>query len=374
MNILFVTTHMPPDYHYGGVVNSGSQLFYGLAQKTETNCLCVSKDPNRVRKFKKNKNVYVSKSYFFHSYAFSPRFILLCYKHMKEADVIFVNGTVTFPTIIAQILCLILKKDFFISVRGALEPWRMKQKAWKKKLYYKFFVFPLLKKANGIHTTANSERQSVSQAGFSKTFIVSNGISFSEYKSLPQRNTSLENGKFVFLFLSRMDKEKGLDILLDAFSRFNNLNDENDDYMLLLVGPDNQNYFNRNFNLNSIPNVKYIDGVYGADKTALYRNSDFFILPSYSENFGNVIAEALACELPVITTTGTPWSEISSVKCGFYIKPNVNELLDAMLKAYNMVPSERHTMGARGRKYILENFLWEQKCNELYNILSHKAN
>ena len=81
-----------------------------------------------------------------------------------------------------------------------------------------------------------------------------------------------------------------------------------------------KNYVNKN---NLSTNVKFIGPVEGDDLVNLYKNSDIFVLPTYSENFGIVVAEALSYGLPVITTTGTPWKILEENNCGWYIEPQL---------------------------------------------------
>jgi glycosyltransferase involved in cell wall biosynthesis len=111
------------------------------------------------------------------------------------------------------------------------------------------------------------------------------------------------------------------------------------------------------------------NGVYGDNKIKLIRRADVVVLPSYSENFGNIVAEALACERPVITTTGTPWKEIENIGCGYYIQPNQEELYEAMKDVYQKSKEELEEMGKKGRKYIFENFNWESKAKEIFKYL-----
>jgi len=91
------------------------------------------------------------------------------------------------------------------------------------------------------------------------------------------------------------------------------------------------------------------------------------ILPSYTENFANIIAEALACERPVITTTGTPWKDIEKIGCGYYIEPNENELFKAIQKVYSLSRNDREIMGKIGREYVINNYDWQVKSEEIYN-------
>jgi glycosyltransferase involved in cell wall biosynthesis len=367
IKILFVNTHFIPDYHFGGVVESGSKIYKYLKRITSDISLAtVSKNHEKVYEYLENEEKCY-KSLIAYRWGFSFDLILGLWQQVKNSDVVFINGTVTFPTIVAQIYSLVQKKPFIVSLRGAIEPWRMNHKKWKKYYYFKFIVIPLLKKANNIHVTAQQEVDSLKLLGINQYFLVSNGIDLEQYNRLPDKYEfkTIEKDKFVFLFMSRMDKEKGLDILIEAYKKFTNQNKYHNS-VLLLVGPDNQNYLNTlNLDFERL-NIMYINGIYGDNKIKVIRRSDVVLLPSYNENFGNIIAEAFACERPVITTTETPWKDIESIGCGYYIKPKEDALLNAMNRIYNIDNHQRETMGQIGREYIFENFNWAIKAKEIY--------
>jgi glycosyltransferase involved in cell wall biosynthesis len=358
---LFINTHMPPDYHYGGVVESGSKLFAALSELSDWNCISVSKSPRSLEKYAPEGSVCISKSLLLHGYGFSIEYLFDVFKKIRKSQFVFVNGTVTFPTVTAQLICWLLRKPYAVSLRAALEPWAINSKKWKKFLYYKLLILPLLKKAEFIHVTSEKEQKSAMRHLLNNIRIISNGIDIDEISK--DMTNEKDDGVFKFLFMGRTSKEKGIDLLIPAFKRVSERVGAAK-VQLLIVGPDNHGYFRNSFF--PLPeNIKYIDGVYGKDKFLLYRQADFFVLPSYSENFGNVVAEALACDIPVITTTGTPWTEVEQFKCGFYINLSDDELEKAMLKAYSTSAREREQMGIRGRSLIENKYQWRQKAAEL---------
>jgi glycosyltransferase involved in cell wall biosynthesis len=364
-DFLFINTHFPPDARYGGIVESGSKLFKHLSAKGNWSACAVSKNPENVSKFIGRGNVSIAKSIFAHGYGLSLSFIFLVYRKIKHSDFVFVNGTITFPTVVSQYLCVLFKIPFGVSLRGTLEPWRIKHKKWKKFLYYKLIVIPLLKKANFIHATCDFEKQCALNHKLSNVVMISNGVEINEFSNF-KRNP--KEDIFSFLFLSRLDKEKGIDILIEAYKLFCNKYPDSD-HELVIVGPDNQGYFKHNF-LPLPPNIRYNNGAYGKEKLKFFEEADFFILPSYSENFGNVIAESLACGVPVITTTGVPWAEIVPWDCGFYINPNTGELLEAMEKAFLLSPEKNKEMGVNGKKLINNKYQWHTKAEELNGFIS----
>ena len=94
------------------------------------------------------------------------------------------------------------------------------------------------------------------------------------------------------------------------------------------------------------------------EKWQAYARADLFVLPTYSENFGIVVAEALWAGLPVITTKGTPWAELKS-GCGWWIDlPPKDSLKCALSEAMSSAPGELAEMGRRGHRLVEEKYTW----------------
>lgn len=103
---------------------------------------------------------------------------------------------------------------------------------------------------------------------------------------------------------------------------------------------------------------EFVGPVYGAAKEKLYREADIFILPSFSENFGIVIGEALSYGVPVITTHGTPWQSLVTNRCGWWVEIGKEALAEALKFSTSLSDLERHDMGERGRKLVEREFSW----------------
>lgn len=113
---------------------------------------------------------------------------------------------------------------------------------------------------------------------------------------------------------------------------------------------------------------KFIGSVADKDKWKLYRRADLFVLPTHSENFGIVVAEALASGLPVITTKGAPWAELEKHQCGWWVDIGVEPLAKALNQAINLSPEERQTMGQCGRQLIEQNYSWDKIGKEMLAV------
>jgi glycosyltransferase involved in cell wall biosynthesis len=111
--------------------------------------------------------------------------------------------------------------------------------------------------------------------------------------------------------------------------------------------------------------VSFPGPVRGEEKWTLYRESDLFVLPTHSENFGIVVAEALASGVPALTTTGAPWSVLEDESCGWWVDPNVGALTDALSKAVGCTDDERLAMGQRGRALVEEQYSWAEVVSSI---------
>jgi glycosyltransferase involved in cell wall biosynthesis len=110
--------------------------------------------------------------------------------------------------------------------------------------------------------------------------------------------------------------------------------------------------------------------VQGEMKDALLANADLFVLPSYSENFGIVVAEAMAWGRPVIATTGTPWQEVAEVGAGWWVKPEEEPLAEALAEALGHGREELDVMGAKGQALVEERYAWAAPARKLIDAYS----
>jgi len=122
----------------------------------------------------------------------------------------------------------------------------------------------------------------------------------------------------------------------------------------------------KRLNLN---NVNFIGPVYGDKKKQLYVDSDLYILPSYSENFGITIAEALSHATPVITTKNTPWSGVIENQAGWWVDSTVDSLTSCLKESLATDDGKLKEMGMRGRNWMAKDFSWNivvDKFNKTY--------
>jgi len=245
---------------------------------------------------------------------------------------------------------------YIITPRGTLEPWPLSVKKWKKKLALYIYQRNDLEKAACIHATSQMELDNIRKLQFKNDIaLISNGIDLKEF---PKYMKKEKYEKKTILYLSRISRKKGIEILIEAWGRLEKSLRRN--WIIEIAGNGDKNYI---ASLQSLiikkglaKEIMIIGPQFGKDKLEAYKGADLFVLPTYSENFGIVVAEALANEVPVITTNGTPWAKINTSKSGWYIDVGVTPLVKALNEAMKTTEDERNIMGINGRKLIKENY------------------
>lgn len=268
-------------------------------------------------------------------------------------------------------ICRKMNIPYIITPRGMLEPWSMKQKKWKKNLAMLLYQRFDLNHAACIYTTSDMEAQHIRDLNIkAPCSVIPNGIEINRY---PCRDF-IKKVKKQVLFLSRIHVKKGIEILINAWERIVN---DYSDWSLLIVGNGEQSYIDSlkmMINEKNLSNyISIIPPVFGVDKIELYQSSALFVLPSYSENFGMVIAEALSSGVPVITTNNTPWEMLNgdayNNRLGWCIDLSVENLERSLREALSMDFSNLYNMGQQGSAFVKKSLDYKvvaDKAKQLY--------
>lgn len=261
-----------------------------------------------------------------------------------------------------------LKKPYIITPRGMLEPWSLTQGKLKKQLALNLFQFNDLKYATCIHATAPMEVDSIRDLGFKNPVaMIPNGINISEFPvKLPVKTDKPKK----ILFLSRIHVKKGIENLIDAWKLIDEKLIRN--WKIEIVGNGDEVYIQslKNIivseNLNDQITIK--KPVFGLEKIKLFREASLFVLPTFSENFGIVIAESLASYTPVITTKGAPWEDLKTNKCGWWIDIGVEPLKKALEQAIGSNDKILIKMGVNGRKLIEDKYSMQSVAEQMLQL------
>lgn len=293
------------------------------------------------------------------------RFASLCKQILEreKPDIVHINGIWSIDRWVMQRQALKMGIRTFIMPHGMLEPWILKRHYWTKKLpALMLYEKKALRSAKCLIATAESERRNLINLNANVNVnLVANGIDVS---GIPMKQSWEIRRKI--LYVSRIHVKKGIELLLDVIG---SIQERLQGYEIIIAGEGERDYVEvlKAKACTSGVNVKFIGGVYGEEKWQVFQDADFFVLPTNSENFGYVIAEALACGTPVITTKGTPWAEIDG-KCGYWIERTEDELKKAVLRMTDKTAKELKEMGIQGRKLIEENYSAAKMAEQLMNI------
>jgi glycosyltransferase involved in cell wall biosynthesis len=257
-------------------------------------------------------------------------------------------------------------KPYVISPRGMLEPWALQQSRLQKRIAGWLFQDACLRHAACIHATSSQEAESVRAAGYTNPIaLIPNGIEAPA--ALRGARMSGHRKAKRALFLSRLHPKKGLLNLIQAWHEVRPI-----DWELMIAGPDEDGHrreVKRAVEERMLQDcIAFHDEVFGEAKRELYFESDLFILPSFSENFGLVVAEALAHGLPVITTRATPWEIIEQHHCGWWIDVGVQPLACALKEATSLSCEQLREMGSRGREMIRRYYSWDQIADQMIEV------
>ena len=239
-----------------------------------------------------------------------------------------------------------------VSTRGMLTSWALSQSRLKKRVAWALYQGRDLRSARLLHATAGAEVEDIRRAGLRQPVVVlPNGV------EVPEQAREMPSGpKRRALFLSRVHPKKGLLNLVEAWATV-----QPENWELVIAGPDEDGH---RAEVEAHARVHNVDIVWTgpiADeaKWDLYRSADLFVLPTFSENFGIVVAEALAVGVPALTTTGAPWELLNTERCGWWIDIGAEPLTAALREATSLNDEARHAMGQRGRAYVREHLSWE---------------
>ena len=382
MKVLHVTPTYYPATYWGGPIFSTHALCNALAIRHDVELRVLTTDaagPKRAQRLKADGfpmrfpagyDVYFTRRILARDIA--PGLLARLWPMVGWADVVHLTGTYSFPTIPTLAVCRLRDKPVLWSPRGALQASHEWSEARRPSLKrYWESVCRLVKPSRCVlHVTAEVEKAtSLARLPGFEAAIISNGVDAPE--TLPEREWT-PNNVLRLMFISRLDKKKGLENLLRALPHIKRAT------TLDVYGTGETQYVRSLKSLAAeldIGNrVRFHGHVEGAAKLAAFTNADLFVLPTYSENFGMVVAEALAHGVPAVVSHGAPWPGLELHRCGRWVS-NAPEALAETIEA--MRNQELAAMGQRGRQWMREEFGWDHlagKMHELFNGLRFARN
>lgn len=260
-----------------------------------------------------------------------------------------------------------------ISPRGMLSGWAHRHRRSRKRLA-ELLVHPgAFVAADGWHATSPGERDDIRALGFKQPICVSpNGVprpaeaELSAARAAWHELVPAAKSRPVALFYSRFHRKKRLRELIELW-----LAAPRGDWLLLVVGVP-EDYTAAELSAEFAAARDGVAVLDGAGRPPPYAVASLFVLPSHSENFGLVIAEALAAGVPALVTNTTPWSGLQANACGWCVP--WDHYAATLATALATPPAELAAMGRRGRDWAAREFSWDHAAGlliEFYRQLCH---
>jgi len=254
---------------------------------------------------------------------------------------------------------------YIVRPHGTLDPYIFKRRRTRKAIFEWWFQNRVLEQAAALHYTTEDEwRLAAPVSRNPHGFVVPNGLDTDEFADLPEKGAFRAKhpeigNRPIVLFLGRLNFKKGLDLLAPAFGR---VLAAGHDAHLVIGGPDDDMAEKTRGWLaaaDALDRTTFTGMITGDDKLAALVDASMFVLPSYSENFGIAVAEAMACGLPVIISDAVNiWPEVESAEAGL-VGPcdiditarNIMQILDN--------PARASEMGANGIRLVRDRYSWD---------------
>ena len=252
-------------------------------------------------------------------------------------------------------------KSYLITPRGMLYPQDIKKSnVLLKRLSLKLRLLKDLNKAACVHVTCEEEMKHCRNLGVcSPIAVIPNPVEIKDYPC------HKEDGVRRIGYLGRISRRKNIEGLIEAFHE---LGDEAGDSELLIIGGGDKEYERELYNLVAkyrLGNVCFTGFLTGEEKDKALASCSVLAMPSEFENFGNVVLEGLVRGIPCIATTGSPWKELKTYHCGWWIPYTQHDITNAVRDALNATEDELQTMGKNGRKLTEKRYSMEAIAGEM---------
>ena len=388
MRLLHVVPTYIPAYRYGGPIYSVHSICRSLVERGHgVDVYTTNVDGTRNTKVPLGTPVDldgVQVWYFSCPYArrlyYSPTMMGALDEHAKDYDLIHLHSVYLWPTWAAARMARQQNVPYLLSPRGMLVKELVRRKSrWKKSFWLHVIERKNIEHASALHVTSETEAAALEDFGFElpAVFKIPNGIDSPQpYRSddLSADVKGLLQQSSYVLYLGRLNWKKGLDRLIKAWRDMNGIR-------LVIAGNDEEDYLSELQalvdSLGLVGRITFVPrSIGGADKEALYSGARLFVLPSYSESFGNTVLEAMIRSVPVVVTPDVGASEVvKSSKSGVVVDGDPATMAVAIRELLSD-ESEMARMGNAGRVEAETNCSWSkvgESMDQLYGSIVERA-
>jgi glycosyltransferase involved in cell wall biosynthesis len=293
---------------------------------------------------------------------------------VRSAAVVHLHGLWQAQTRRGARAAIAARVPYLIAAHGMAEPWALRHKYWKKRIYLALVEARNLRRASCLHALSRPEIGHLRAiAPWAPVGFVPNGVDLASFDGLPPRSTLEDEypelrGKFVLLFFARLHAKKGLDLLAEALR---GVSPQHPDLHLLLAGNDEgalAPFRARMEEIGMARRMTYLGHVSGERARAAWAASDAFVLPSYSEGFSMAILEAMASRLPCLFTTTCHFPEAARAGAAIVVEPTAADVARGLLDLLDRGPEERTELGRIGRRLVERDYTWDRQAHRLASI------
>lgn len=372
MNILHVVPSFYPATSFGGPIWSTYGLCNALARQNDISLKVLTTDtagnarherldPSAIRP-ELFPGYTVDFEHKWGTTSLSPGIIAQLLRLISWADVVHLTAVYSFPTFPTLAACRIAEKPLVWSGRGAFQRWEHTRRRTLKQAWERSCAAILRGHPHTIHVTSPEEGKAArTQMPDSPLVEIPNGVDIPG--SVAPRSWKPE-GCTRILYLGRFDPIKGIENLIDAIALAKTPQLE-----LSLCGSGEANYtasLARRIEEKGLSEkVKLAGFVEGAAKTRAFERADICVLPSFSENFGMTVVEALSHGVPVIASRGTPWQELKTHDAGDWVANDPASLAQAI---DDLAQKNLAVLGQNGRSWMLESFDWNAVARRMADV------
>lgn len=292
---------------------------------------------------------------------------------VPRADVVHLHSLYLFHVWATARLCRLHGIPYLLRPHGTLDPFHWRRHRARKWLIERGFQDRVIRQAAALHYTAEEEMKlAAPYAHGAPGVVIPNGLDLSEYADLPPpgairaRHPEI-GGRRIVLFLSRLNFKKGLDLLIPAFAKACR---SAGDLHLVIAGPDDgmKRETERWIAEAQIGSrVTFLGMLDHRRKLEAFRDAAMFVLPSYSENFGIAVVEAMACGVPVaISDKVNIWREVQDAGAGLVAPTTVSAVTEQIICLAR--DAQAQAMGERGRRLVEARFSWDNIARDLETV------
>ena len=289
-------------------------------------------------------------------------------REVVSFDVLHLHSVFLWPTWAAARAAHTAGVPYIASPRGSLGREVIRRKSRRiKSAWIRLIEQRNLNDAAGVHVTSELERQEIEvlDLRLPKIFCIPNGVGSPDKYPTLSEGPYLNIAKPYALFLGRITAKKGLDRLLAAWKRV-------PDLMLIIAGNDESGYRKKleqiaeNHEISS--RIRFLGLVSDQHKWALYQYAMMFILPSYAENFGNVVAEAMAMGCPVVVTPEVGLASLVQESTAGVVVDGAPTTLAQAIRTLMQDSNKRESMGEQGRLTAKRHLSWEGVASRMESV------